>query len=139
MNVLKTLGAVLLVVLMGACSTPLDGVGKLGEMSRKDFNSALRWKQYPVAAGLMQPDLRQDFLNTFAPLKDDFHITDVRIVDLQTFEEGRRFETTVEMDYYLMPSLAVKTFSFKQIWVYNESKDPAQTGFFVATPFPPFP
>lgn len=138
-NTMKWFFGLLLVGLLCSCSTSMDPVDKLAELSRKDFTSALRWKQYPVAAGFMQADLRQDFINTFVPLKDNIHITDVRIVDLQSFEEGRRFETTMEMDYYLLPSLLVKTFTFKQIWVYNDDENAAQQGFTVATPFPEFP
>ena len=38
-----------------------------------------------------------------------------------------------------LPSLLVKTFTFKQIWVYNDDENAGQQGFTVATPFPEFP
>ena len=111
---------------------------ELGEYSRDDFMNGMRWKRFKVAASLMKPEYRQDFMATFTPLKD-IHIFDVRLIDMQTSEEGRRFETTVEMDYYLLPSVTVKTFQFEQTWVYFEGDDQSLQGFFIVTPFPDFP
>jgi hypothetical protein len=119
----------------GHMQTPPD---KLDEMSRDDFMSAMRWSQYQVAASLMKPEYREDFLNTFNALKD-LHIVDVRLIDLKTFQEDRRFETTIEMDYYLLPSITVKSFQFKQTWVFFEGEDQALQGFLIVTPFPEFP
>ncbi len=131
-------GLLLALLLAGCFGQPQAPPEKLDEMSRKDFMAALRWKQYPVAATLMKPEYREDFLATFNALKD-IHIVDVRMIDLQTVQESRRFETTLEMDYYLLPSVTVKTFRFKQTWVYFDGEDPALQGFLVVTPFPPFP
>ncbi|MGW8313775.1 MAG: hypothetical protein ACWGOL_11145 [Desulfuromonadales bacterium] len=139
LNLLKILCALALVSSLLACGghtqTPPD---KLDEMSRDDFISAMRWKQYQVAASLMKPEYREDFLKTFNALKD-LNIVDVRMIDLKTFQEDRRFETTIEMDYYLLPSITVKTFQFKQTWVFFEGEDPALQGFLIVTPFPDFP
>lgn len=122
-----------------ACSSSLDKSAiDIGEMSRDDFMNALRWKQYKVAAEFMLPENRQDFLATFSNLKD-IHITDVRLLDLQESAEGRRFDTSVEMDYYLLPSVTVKTFRFDQTWVYFSAEDAPQTGFRIITSFPDFP
>ena len=69
----------------------------------------------------------------------DIDITDVKLADLQIYDEGQRFETTVEMEYYLLPSVTVKTFRFDQTWLFFAGADPAHQGFFIATPFPDFP
>ncbi len=122
-----------------ACSSHVDiSVGTIGEMSRGDFMNALRWKQYKVAAEFMLPENRKDFLASFNQLKD-IHITDVRLLDLQETAAGRRFETSMEMDYYLLPSVSVKTFRFNQTWVYFSAEDAPQTGFQIITSFPDFP
>ncbi len=134
----KAICGLILVMVLAACSAHVQPLGKLAELSRDDFVMAMRWKRFPMAAGLMQQDLRDDFMATFKGLKD-IHFTDVRIVDLQTYEEGRRFKTTVEMDYYLLPSVTVKTFTFDQTWVYFEDEDPAKQGFFIVSAFPEFP
>lgn len=138
-NVAKFICGLVLVVIAAGCTghgqAPPE---KLAEMSRDDFISALRWKQYQVAASLMKPEFRDAFLDTFTALKD-IHIVDVRLINLKEFQEGRRFETTVEMDYYLLPSVTVKTFRFQQTWIYFEGEDPALQGFLITTPFPKFP
>jgi len=122
-----------------ACSSHLDKpVNEVAELSRKDFMNALRWKQYKAAAEFMLPENRKDFLATFNKLKD-IHITDVRLLDLQEKAEGRRFETSIEMDYYLLPSVSVKTFTFAQDWVYFAGEDSSQKGFRIITSFPDFP
>lgn len=128
-----------LVLAMVGCNYQDQRVSKIGEDSLKDFISALRWKQYQVAASLMQPEFREEFVTTFTAFRDDLHISDVRQVATQTFEEGRRIETVLEMDYTLMPSIVVKTFSFDQVWIYTEESDTSPGGFFIVTPFPEFP
>ena len=138
LNFLKLLCASVLVLLLAACSSHLKPTVELAEMSRDDFMSAMRWKRFQVAASLMQPEHRRDFMKTFSSLKD-IDITDVRLIDLQVSEEGWRFETTVAMDYYLLPSVIVKTFSFDQTWMFFSGDETELQGFFITTPFPDFP
>jgi len=131
-------GFFIMLVLFG-CNYHDKQVAEVGDNSLEDFISALRWKQYQVAASLMQPEFRQEFINTFTAFKDDLHISDVRQVAMQSFEQGRRIETVIEMDYTLLPSITLKTFTFDQIWIYTEESETAQGGFFIVTPFPEFP
>ena len=139
LNFMKALCSAAILFSLLACGSSFDkSVNEVGEMSRDDFMNALRWKQYKVAADFMLPDNRKDFLATFNKLKD-IHITDVRLLDLQETAEGRRFETSIEMDYYLLPSVSVKTFSFDQDWVYFAGEDSSQKGFRIITSFPVFP
>lgn len=135
---LKVLCFFVMLLSLVACSSHIKPVSKLGEMSRDDFMSAVRWKQYKVAADFMLPENRQDFLATFNKVKD-IHITDVRLVDLKVTAEGRRFETSIEMDYYLLPSVSVKTFRFEQTWVYFDGEESERQGFLITTSFPDFP
>ncbi|MDT8444818.1 MAG: hypothetical protein RQ722_11015 [Desulfuromonadales bacterium] len=138
LNFLKILCGCMLALLLAGCSSHVQPTAELGEMSRDDFISAMRWKRFKVAASLMQPEHRRGFMKTFSSLKD-VDITDVRLIDLQVSEEGWRFETTIEMDYYLLPSVTVKTFSFDQTWLFFTGDDSELQGFFIATPFPDFP
>jgi len=139
LNFMKVLCSSAILFSLLACGSSFDKpVNAVGEMSRDDFMNALRWKQYKVAAEFMLPENRKDFLATFNKLKD-IHITDVRLLDMQETAEGRRFETSIEMDYYLLPSVSVKTFSFDQDWVYFAGEDSSQKGFRIITSFPVFP
>ena len=129
----------IMVLTLAGCNYHEKQVTEIRENSLEDFISALRWKQYQVAASLMQPEFRQEFIKTFTAFKDDLHISDVRQVAMQSFEQGRRIETVIEMDYTLLPSITLKTFTFDQIWVYTEDSDTAEESFFIVTPFPAFP
>ncbi|MBE0574754.1 MAG: hypothetical protein IH613_02550 [Desulfuromonadales bacterium] len=137
-NFCRLLCSFMLVLLLAACSSHVQPPAELGEMSRNDFMTAMRWKNFKAAASHLQPEHRQAFMKTFTSLKD-IDITDVRLADLQIYDEGQRFETTVVMEYYLLPSVTVKTFSFDQTWLFFAGADPAHQGFFIATPFPDFP
>ena len=142
LNFGKGLFCSVLVLILVSCAfqqkLELKHRAELGELSRDDFMNGMRWKQFKVAASHMLPEHRQDFMRTFAKAKD-IHVVDVRLMDQQTAMENRRFETTIEMDYYLVPSVTVKTFGFDQTWEYFEGEDSPRQGFFIVTPFPEFP
>jgi hypothetical protein len=127
-----------LVFTLFACASHVQPTEKLGEMSRDDFMNGMRWKRFNVSASFMQPEYRKDFLTTFADVKD-IHITDIRLLDLQPFDENRRFDTTIEMDYYLLPSVTVKTFRFNQTWQFFDGENYPHEGYLIVTPFPEFP
>ena len=142
LNFLKRLCFFILVLMLAACAVQqkleYKQVTELGEASRDDFMNSMRWKRFKIAASLITPEHRQDFIATFRPLKD-IHITDVRLVDLQPAADGRRFEASMEMDYYLLPSVTVKTLHLVQTWLYSDGDDSTPKGFFITTPFPEFP
>jgi hypothetical protein len=138
LNFKKVLSGFVILLSLLACSGLVKPVGEIGEASRDDFMNAMRWKQLKVATEFMLPENRKDFLATFKKVKD-IHITDVRLLDLQSSAEGRRFETVIEMDYYLLPSVSLKTFSFEQTWVYFDGEESAREGFLIITSFPDFP
>ena len=142
LNFLKRLCIFILVLMLAACAVQQKlehkQVTELGEASRDDFMKSMRWKRFKIAASLIHREHRQDFMATFKPLRD-IHITDVRLISLQPAADGRRFETSIEMDYYLLPSVTVKTFRFDQTWVYSDGDGSTPKGFFITTPFPEFP
>ena len=138
LNFMKVLSGFVMLLSLLACSGLVKPVGEIGEASRDDFMNAMRWKQFKVATEFMLPENRKDFQATFKKVKD-IHITDVRLLDLQSSAEGRRFETVIEMDYYLLPSVSLKTFSFEQTWVYFDGEESAREGFLIITSFPDFP
>jgi len=138
----KRLCCFILVLMLTACGVhqkySQQQTAKLAELSQEDFKDAMLWKKFNVAASLMLPEHRKKFINTFMPLKD-IQILAINTLYLQPSDENRRFETTIEMEYYLLPSVTVKTFTFDQIWVYFEGDDPTQQGFLITTSFPDFP
>lgn len=137
-GLIKALCGFALVSLLFACASQIAPSAELGGKYRKDFNSALRWKQFKVAAGHMKPEHSKAFLATFDELRD-IDIVDVREVSVETFDENRRIEVTIEIEYYLLPSVTVKTFRFDQIWEFQGDETQSPIGYFIVSPFPEFP
>jgi hypothetical protein len=67
------------------------------------------------------------------------NVTEVRLTRIDLKDEGRRAETRLEMDYYLLPSATLKTLRIDQTWVYFEAGDSEYSGFLITTPFPKIP
>ena len=139
MGLAKMICGVSITLTLIACSSHVQPIGKIGEQSLKEFKSALRWKQYQVAASFMEPEFREHFVKTFRGFKEDLHIADVRLIHTQKFEDGRHLEVIYEMEYFILPSVTLKTFSFDQTWVYREETENSPEGFFIVTAFPEFP
>ncbi len=137
LNFVKSLCGLSLLLLV-ACGSHVQPTAQLSETSLDNFMDAMRWKRFKGAASLMQPELRKDFVKTFTALKD-LHITDVKLVDVVPSEENRHLEAILEMEYYLPPSVTVKTFQFDQTWEFFDEDDQPLQGFFIVTPFPAFP
>lgn len=112
--------------------------GKQSESALDDFVYAMRWQQYREASMFMKPEFRKDFLKQFKELKD-LTITDVRLMDTVLSEEGKKAEVLIEIEYYLLPSVTLKTFELEQTWTYVEGENLAPGHFQIITPFPPFP
>lgn len=109
-----------------------------GRAALDNFVYALRWQQWDAAAAFMLPEFGEDFRDRFQGMKD-LTILDVRRVNTQLSAEGRRAEATIEMDYYLLPSVTVKTLRIDQTWVYFEPEGNSTVGYLITTPFPPLP
>lgn len=135
----------LLILLLGAGPVGC-GLDKLvnppaqqGEEALDAFVLAMRLGEFPAAAQHLAPEHRQDFLEQFAALAKDLHIVDVRITQMTVSAEGRRVDVTQEMDYYLLPSVTVRTFRYDQTWSYFDESSQRSARYRIITPFPRFP
>jgi len=126
----------LLVLTLGGC-----GVLNSREGDRKaafdNFVKYLRYQLYPAAASYFTPELRDAFLDQMEQI-EGLNVTDVRLVRMDIKEDGGRVDARLEMDYYLLPSVTVKTLRIDQVWRYREDSLEG-SGFFITTPFPVFP
>ena len=138
---LFALAALLLLGGLSGCAMDqmINPPAKQGEKALEEFIRALRLEEYQAAASHLAPEYRQDFLDTFNPLKKDLTIIDVRIDEITLIEEGRQADVALEMEYFLLPSPSVKTFLFNQTWVYYDAKEKEPAYYQIETPFPPFP
>ena len=126
-----------MVVLLTACGA-LNATEKQRAKAVDDFMYALRWQRYQEAAAFFTSEHRRAFLDQMEDLRD-LKVTDVRLQRVEPADEGRRVETRLEMDYYLLPSATLKTLRIDQTWVYSATGDSAGGSFLITTPFPKFP
>ncbi|MDH3998179.1 MAG: hypothetical protein OET90_05005 [Desulfuromonadales bacterium] len=103
-----------------------------------DFLFAMRWHEFDAAASQMLPELQDDFMAIFQDM-DDLQIIEMRTTKRVAEVEGRKLKVTVEMDYYLLPSVAIKTFRFDQTWLFYDPEEGPLHGYYITTPFPAFP
>ena len=129
--------ALFMVVLLTACAA-LNATEKQRTKAVDDFMYALRWQRYQEAAAFFTSEHRRAFLDQMEDLRD-LKVTDVRLQRVEPADEGRRVETRLEMDYYLLPSATLKTLRIDQTWVYSATGDSAGGSFLITTPFPKFP
>jgi len=104
-----------------------------------DFAQRLRWKDFNGASRYFDEAAKKHaFVEQFAEM-EDLQITDVRVETIDLDESGQRATTRMTLEYFLLPSVSVKTFSFKLDWAYAGLKPNAAESWFIASPFPPFP
>jgi len=132
----KFLVVMMVIVLLGGCGL-LNSREKSRKAALDNFSKYLRYQLYPAAGSYFCPDLRDAFLDQMEQIKG-LYITDVRLVRVDIKEDGTKVDTRLEMDYYLLPSVTVKTLRIDQGWQHRD--DPLEgEGFCIATPFPSFP
>lgn len=132
----KFLVVLMAVIVLGGCGL-LDSREKDRKAALDNFSKYLRYQLYPAAGSYFCPDLRDPFLDQMEQVKG-LNVTDVRLVRVDIKEDGARVDARLEMDYYLLPSVTVKTLRIDQGWQHRD--DPREgEGFCIDTPFPTFP
>lgn len=79
------------------------------------FTQRLRWQDYAAAAESIEASGRKAFLDSLSE-DADLKITDVRQENLVIDESGTRAEGELVIEYYRLPSLAVKTARLPIVW-----------------------
>ncbi len=128
---LCTVSAMLLV--LTACRA-LNGTGEDLQRSVSAYNRMQRWQEGSEAVArfvvpLHQPDYLRHATGDQAP-----HIVDYRIGQLTWQTPGSVALVPVELDYYIPPSVTVKTIVDQQEWHYTEGQ-----GWQITSPPPEFP
>ena len=103
-----------------------------------DFMQRLRWRDVQGAANHFTAPHRESFLQHFSEA-DELNITDVRLLSAEYVAEGERMETELEVEYFLLPSVTVKTFRFQQQWGFFRSGEKLPGKWRITSHFPEFP
>ena len=109
----------LIVITLTGCSSNLI-LGKL-DQSLEVYNRSLRWNKWDNASLFPIDSIQQDFQNRAAAAKN-VKITDYRIVNKTYDAEKREAIVEVEIDYYNVFSLVMKTLHDTQKWAYLDDK-----------------
>ena len=130
---------ILLLILATAACAAFSPSEAQRKSALDDFMYALRWQRYQDAASFFTSEHREPFLDQIEKIQGSLNVTDVRLQRLDLKDEGRRAETRMEMDYYILPSASLKTMRIDLTWIYFEKGGAERSGFQIATPFPKFP
>jgi len=103
-----------------------------------EFMQHLRWRDFRAAAQYFTETQREGFLQHFRE-SDDLNITDVRLLTSEYAADDERMETEVEVEYFLLPSVTVKTFRFEQQWSFFRSGEKLPGKWRIISHFPEFP
>jgi len=113
---------VVICLMLTACATQ-TGLSEEFDRSVKEYNRLLRWHEIESAGvTYIDPELREDFLKQAETLKKKgLSVTDFRILSSTYIPEKKSGDVIAEFDYYILPSNRIKTISYRQDWVYQES------------------
>jgi hypothetical protein len=113
---------VVICLMLTACAT-LKDLSQEFDRSVKEYNRLLRWHEIESAGvTYIDPELQEDFLKQAESLKKKgLSLTDFRILSSKYIPEKKSGDVIAEFDYYILPSNRIKTISYRQDWVYQES------------------
>lgn len=129
-------GLLLLLVLTGCgmLSSPQADFGTALE----NFTQRLRWLDLADAARFLEPEHRNGFLAQFDAI-DGLHITEVRYQVRDQPNGPLQMESQLEIDYYLLPSVTLKTRRLRLAWHYVGGDRWHPGSWLIVGPFPVFP
>jgi hypothetical protein len=126
-----------LLCLMAGCAF-LVRPGEGFEKASHDFAQRLRWQDYNGAGRYLTGQNREAFLKRFAALTD-LHIVDVTVERAELGPEPDRGTTWMVLEYYLLPSPAVKKFHLQLHWVRLGGGEIHPGTWRITSAFPDFP
>jgi len=106
--------------------------------SLDDYLQRLRWVDLQGAEAHFDPQSRSSFADHFVTSRD-LHITDVRMERAEYREDEQLMDTWVVIEYYLLPSMAVKSFGFPQQWRFFPGEEYGTGVWRITSHFPTFP
>jgi hypothetical protein len=93
------------------------------DRSVKSYNRMIRWHDIENAGMThIDPKMRDEYLKQAESLKKrGLSVADFRILTATCHPENKSGDVIAEFDYYMMPSNKIKTVSYQQKWLYQES------------------
>jgi hypothetical protein len=114
---------VLVIFIFGCASIETGQQMTLFDKTSRAYDRAIRWGEYEEAFAFKKWSDKENRLPDFAEYRQ-IRVTAYKvkktIVDEEGFSKVMRF---VDIQYYRMSNVTVKTFIDRQKWEYNEEKD----------------
>lgn len=125
---------VLLLFLLSACAGQVMTGSGLADVSVQ-FSEAMRWRDFIGAGNYLRQDVRGEFLEMFQA-DDDLFVVESRIFNVQVDADAQTAEADYRMEYYRLPSMRVKKWSWLQQWQL-EQKNAIKSGVWLIVNSPP--
>jgi len=133
---LKLLVLVALLMLSACQSIHISKVAEDFDKASRGYFRMVRWNDLDKAPlHFVDATLREEFEKR-VKVSRDVEITDYRVKHLECRPEKGDAEVTVEWDYYIPPSVKLKTVEDPQKWRYIEEEK--RKGWMLMTLFPEF-
>lgn len=131
------LGVALVLLCMCTGCGLLDPSGADLNGTARDFSTLMRWGERESAAAFFVPSLQGDFLRRFAGLKE-LNVTsmELAVVPRQSGSDPATMRTRGQMEYYLLPSLTLKTLPLDLEWTLLGEPGMLPRSWRISSPFP---
>ena len=109
-------------MVLTACATEM-GLRDEFDKSMKAYNRMIRWNEVENAGmTFLEEELRDDFMKKAEALKKrGVTMTDFRILAFECLPEKNSGESIAEFDYFILPSNRIKTTTYRQKWIYQDT------------------
>ena len=87
------------------------------------YNTMLRWREFDQACVAFADEAVRGGCRERVPSLKDLQITDIRTIDTAMRADGAEATVAVEIEYYLLPSTAVRKLQERQRWVSSGRPD----------------
>ena len=108
------------VIIAAACSLNMAMQQDFAKSS-EDYNRSLRWGEFEKAS-LYVPESGFDAFMKKVSRSKDVKVVDLRTLRINFDKKKGEAKVRVEIDYYRLPSMKVKTLIDTQKWMYVEEK-----------------
>ena len=126
----------ILIILTSCQSLHEKNVSDDFDKGSKEYIHKVRWHELEdVPLYFVSDPLRDDFKKRVVAARD-VQIADYRVKDRECRPREGKAEVTVEWDYYIPPSVKLKTVEDPQKWQYFENEE--KRGWMLMTLFPEF-
>jgi len=112
--------SLLLTTVLVSCSTQRSIKAEF-EKNFRNYNELVRWHQYEEVSLFPAESISAGYRERLKAAKN-VAVVDYRVMDIKYDEKKNEAEVKVEIDYYKLSTLSVKTVIDNQKWAYQEKE-----------------